>query len=46
MDRLASVGHTVTSQDYVEAIFNGLPEEYDTFVISVNQDHTIFLWKR
>lgn len=36
VDRLASVGHIVSPQDHVETIFNGLPDEYDTFVISVN----------
>lgn len=36
VDRLASVGHAILSFDHVEAIFNGLPEECDTFVISVN----------
>lgn len=36
VDRLASVGHIVAETDHIEAIFNGLPEDYDTFVISVN----------
>lgn len=36
VDKLASVGHVLSDVDQVEAIFNGLPEEYDTFVISVN----------
>lgn len=36
VDRLASVCHIVTSIDHLEAIFNGLPKEYDTFGISVN----------
>lgn len=34
--RLASVGHIISSSNHVEAIFNGLLEKYDTFVISVN----------
>lgn len=36
VDRLALAGHTVTPQDHVEAIFNGLSEEYGTYVIFVN----------
>lgn len=36
IDRLASVGHPVSSSDHIDAILNGLPEEYDTFVISIN----------
>lgn len=35
-DPLASVGHPVSSSDHIDAILNGLPEEYDTFVISIN----------
>lgn len=30
------MGHKLSDVDHVEAIFNGLPEEYDTFVISVD----------
>lgn len=44
VDRLASVGHIVSSSDHIEAIFNGLSEEYDTFIISVNsrtEDYTV-----
>lgn len=37
VDRLASVGHSVLDADHVEAIFNGLPQEY-TFIISVTLD--------
>lgn len=36
IDRLASVGHPVSSSYHIDAILNGLPEEYDTFVISIN----------
>lgn len=36
IDKLASVGHQLSDTDHIEAIFNGLPEEYDTFVRSVN----------
>lgn len=35
VDRLASVGHTILDADHVEAVFNVLPEEYDTFIILV-----------
>lgn len=44
VDRLASVGHTVSSSDHIESIFNGLPIEYDTFIITVNsitEDYTV-----
>lgn len=34
--KLASVGHVLSNTDEIEVIFNGLLEEYDTFVISVN----------
>lgn len=30
VNQLALVGHTVTPLDQVDAIFNGLPEEYGT----------------
>lgn len=36
VDRLASVGHPVSASDHIEAIFNGLHEDYNTFVISVS----------
>lgn len=36
IDGLSSVGHVISSSDHVEAIFNGLSEEYDMFVISGN----------
>lgn len=36
VDRLASIGYVISSSDHVEAIFNGLSEEYDMFVISGN----------
>lgn len=36
VDRLASIGHSVSDFDHIEAIFNGLPEDYDTFIISMN----------
>lgn len=36
MDKLALVGHFIIDADHIEAIFNGLLEEYDTFVILVN----------
>lgn len=36
VDRLASVGDFITDADHREAIFQGLPEEYDTSIISVS----------
>lgn len=36
VDLFTSVGHIVLISDHVEAISNGLPWEYDTFIISVN----------
>uniref|UniRef100_A0A803NGT4 Retrovirus-related Pol polyprotein from transposon TNT 1-94 n=1 Tax=Cannabis sativa TaxID=3483 RepID=A0A803NGT4_CANSA len=35
VDLLATIGHKQTAQDHIEAIFNGLPPEYDVFVTSV-----------
>uniref|UniRef100_A0A803PQY1 GAG-pre-integrase domain-containing protein n=1 Tax=Cannabis sativa TaxID=3483 RepID=A0A803PQY1_CANSA len=35
VDRLATIGHRQTTQDHMEAIFNGLPADYDVFVTSV-----------
>lgn len=34
MDRLASVD-TLSDSDHIEFILNGLPENYDTFIVSV-----------
>uniref|UniRef100_A0A803PPJ1 Retrovirus-related Pol polyprotein from transposon TNT 1-94 n=1 Tax=Cannabis sativa TaxID=3483 RepID=A0A803PPJ1_CANSA len=36
IDTLASIGHSTTSQDHIEAIFNGLPAEYNIFITSIN----------
>lgn len=36
IDQLGSVGHSVFETDHIEAIFNGLPKDDDTFVISLN----------
>uniref|UniRef100_A0A803Q0C6 Retrovirus-related Pol polyprotein from transposon TNT 1-94 n=1 Tax=Cannabis sativa TaxID=3483 RepID=A0A803Q0C6_CANSA len=35
VDQLATIGHTQTTQDHIETIFNGLPPEYDVFVTSI-----------
>uniref|UniRef100_A0A803QAH9 Reverse transcriptase Ty1/copia-type domain-containing protein n=1 Tax=Cannabis sativa TaxID=3483 RepID=A0A803QAH9_CANSA len=35
IDLLATIGHKQSPQDHIEAIFNGLPLEYDVFVTSV-----------
>lgn len=37
------MGHTVSVLDLVEAIFNGLPEEYDIFVILVNSHSETYI---
>ncbi|RVW15330.1 hypothetical protein CK203_085569 [Vitis vinifera] len=36
IDQLASIGYVVTTKDHIDAIFDGLSSEYDTFVVSVN----------
>ena len=36
VDTLASIGHSISPQDHVEAIFNGLSKDYDIFITSVN----------
>lgn len=36
IDQLASVGHLLTFSDQIKAIFDGIPTEYDNFIISVN----------
>ncbi|KAF4403151.1 hypothetical protein G4B88_027922 [Cannabis sativa] len=36
VDLLASVGETLNDRDHISAIFKGLPNEYDTFIISSN----------
>lgn len=46
VDRLASVRRTVSSSDHIEAIFNGLPIEYDTFIISVNSRPEDYMLKK
>ena len=35
VDSLATVGSNVSTEDHLEAILNGLPEEYDSFITSV-----------
>lgn len=36
VDRLASVGYVTFDTGYVEAILNGLPADYSTFIVLVN----------
>uniref|UniRef100_A0A803QJK9 Integrase catalytic domain-containing protein n=1 Tax=Cannabis sativa TaxID=3483 RepID=A0A803QJK9_CANSA len=36
IDTLASIGHPTSAHDHIEAIFNGLPTEYNVFITSVN----------
>lgn len=33
---LVLVAHSISDSDDIEAIFNGLPDDYDTFIISKN----------
>jgi len=35
VDRLASIGFSISVADHIEAIFEGLPSEYDNFIPSV-----------
>jgi histone deacetylase 1/2 len=35
VDSLATIGSAVSEEDHIEAIMDGLPEEYDSFVTSV-----------
>uniref|UniRef100_A0A803Q5I3 GAG-pre-integrase domain-containing protein n=1 Tax=Cannabis sativa TaxID=3483 RepID=A0A803Q5I3_CANSA len=42
VDLLATIGHKQTSQDHIEAIFNGLPAEYDVFVTSVTTRKDVY----
>ncbi|RVW97157.1 Retrovirus-related Pol polyprotein from transposon TNT 1-94 [Vitis vinifera] len=36
VDLLALVGHKISVKDHIDAIFEGLPQDYETFIISVN----------
>ena len=36
VDKLASVGHIMSVNDHIEAIFNRLTNEYDAFVVFVS----------
>lgn len=36
VDLLALVGHKLEAKSHIDAIFDGLPPEYDTFILSVN----------
>ncbi|RVX03711.1 Retrovirus-related Pol polyprotein from transposon RE1 [Vitis vinifera] len=36
VDLLALVGHKISIKDHIDAIFEGLPQDYETFIISVN----------
>lgn len=42
VDRLASV-HIVSASDHIEAIFNGLLEDYDAIVITSNSQSEIYM---
>ena len=36
VDHLALVGHNLSDKDHIDVIFTGLPQEYETFIISVS----------
>ncbi|RVW36051.1 hypothetical protein CK203_117294 [Vitis vinifera] len=40
--QLASVGYVVTTKDHIDAIFDGLSFEYDTFVVTVNSRNDLY----
>ena len=42
---LSLVGHVLSNKDHIEAIFEGLSSEYDSFIVSVTQDQIHFLLK-
>ncbi|KAL6312925.1 hypothetical protein AAG906_030885 [Vitis piasezkii] len=42
IDRLASIGYVVTTKDHIDAIFDGLSYEYNTFVVSVNSRNDLY----
>ena len=42
IDQLASVRYIVTTKDHIDAIFDGLSFEYDTFVVSVNSRNDLY----
>ncbi|KAL6338621.1 hypothetical protein AAG906_021336 [Vitis piasezkii] len=42
IDQLASVGYVVTTKDHIDAIFDGLSFEYDTFVVTVNSRNDLY----
>jgi len=35
VDSLAAIGSSISAEDHIDAILDGLPEEYDSFVMSV-----------
>ena len=36
VDHLVLVGHNLSDKDHIDAVFERLPQEYETFIISVN----------
>ena len=36
VDILALVGHKISIKDHIDAIFEGLPQDYEIFIISVD----------
>lgn len=36
VDLLAQIGYSLCAKDHIDAIFDGLPSEYDAFIMSNN----------
>lgn len=36
VDLLAQIGYSLCAKDHIDAIFDGLPSEYDAFIMSIN----------
>ena len=43
IDQLAFVGHVIATKDHIDAIFNGLSSEDDTFVVSMNSTNDLYI---
>ena len=43
IDLLGSIGHSLLTKDHLEAIFNGLNKEYDTFIILIISRNDVIL---
>lgn len=38
VDLLAQTGYSLSAKDHIDAIFDGLPSEYDAFIMLINSD--------